>query len=244
MQSTTRPFGDCGEYHLVSQLRKNDVDIVRVGSMSDWYEAVECQSRVWWTHYELVVKRFICFPESSFFHLFLLVVLVFQCMFAHICGPRCQSTDGLMIAAGLADHSVAVMNFGSRGGSVNEIARLRGGHTHGVSKVHFAGFDKRGKTLVSGGNDRRVCLWDLSNLADNAFSHGSGGGGSRRRDNRGEDDDGDDDDDGAGVVDSGHSSLAPEATIFNSRKINWLDSLEDQLYVADTSHQVKVYSLR
>lgn len=160
------------------------------------------------------------------------------------CGPRYQSADGSRIAAGLADHSVAVMSFGSRGGSVDEVARLRGGHTHGVSKVHFPGVDKRGTTLVSGGNDRRVCLWDLSKLTDDSFSHGSGGGGRRRRDNQDKDGDGDDDDDGGGGAGGGDSSLAPVATIFNSRKINWLDSFEDRLYVADTSHQVKIYSLQ
>jgi WD40 repeat protein len=78
------------------------------------------------------------------------------------------SADGARAAVGLADFSVAVLQFGKRG-TTREVARFGGGHCHGVSQVHFPAFDPRGK-VISGGNDRRLCLWDLSSIEDERSS--------------------------------------------------------------------------
>lgn len=69
------------------------------------------------------------------------------------------SGDGTLAAVGLADLTVSVLDLRRRG-AVGEIARLRDGHRHGVSQVHFPAFDPCNK-IVSGGNDRQLCIWSV-----------------------------------------------------------------------------------
>lgn len=64
------------------------------------------------------------------------------------------------MAAGLGDLSVAVYDFGARRGEMTEIARLRGGHRSGVGAVLFAAWAD-GHFIMSGGNDKRLCMWAL-----------------------------------------------------------------------------------
>lgn len=65
-----------------------------------------------------------------------------------------SSADQPLIAAGLGDHSIAVLSTKLK----KKIASLEQ-HTSSVSQVLFAPFDE--KFLISGGNDSKIVLWKL-----------------------------------------------------------------------------------
>eukprot|EP00051_Salpingoeca_urceolata_P022199 m.356276 g.356276 ORF g.356276 m.356276 type:complete len:366 (-) comp19929_c8_seq2:69-1166(-) len=69
------------------------------------------------------------------------------------------SRDGELAAAGLGDYSVALFRLGAKRSTDRCAALLTRGHTHSVSQVLFTAAHR--PTLVSGGNDARICLWDV-----------------------------------------------------------------------------------
>jgi len=75
------------------------------------------------------------------------------------------SGDGNSLAAGCGDCTVAVYSLGGRRGQMAQRLRLAsGGHSASVGTVHFPVFAPT-SCVLSGGNDRRICLWDVTPAA-------------------------------------------------------------------------------
>ena len=76
-----------------------------------------------------------------------------------------QHGSGRFFAAACADGSLSVHAFG-RGGSADPVGlgRLTDGHATACIAAHFPGFDPG--LLLSAGNDKRVCFWNVGLLFD------------------------------------------------------------------------------
>eukprot|EP00040_Diaphanoeca_grandis_P024017 m.131448 g.131448 ORF g.131448 m.131448 type:complete len:326 (-) comp29548_c0_seq1:140-1117(-) len=121
------------------------------------------------------------------------------------------SATGNTVAAGLGDCSVALYGIGKKGRMWQRARLVTNGHTAGIGQVHFPSFDNQ-NTLLSGGNDAKICLWDLTkhNESDNEEMS---------------------------KIDT------PVTATTHGRKINWLTTSQNSVFVADTSKVVTVYEV-
>lgn len=83
--------------------------------------------------------------------------------FVHSIG---MSVSGNTVAVGTENALVQVFDGSKRTLSFRQTLRC---HTQGVSQVHFPSFS-HDRFVVSGGNDGRICVWDLE--SDGASHHG------------------------------------------------------------------------
>ncbi|XP_035239861.1 WD repeat-containing protein 53 isoform X1 [Anguilla anguilla] len=92
---------------------------------------------------------------------------------------------GNVLACAAEDGRVHVVRVG--GGSGPERRTALQAHSQGASQAHFLSFLSHPHWLATGGNDGRVALWDVSELAAAAATEGKGKprGPSRRRGGRG-----------------------------------------------------------
>lgn len=66
------------------------------------------------------------------------------------------SPDGSYVASGLGDSTIGMYRFTERGNAITE-ASLQNAHSLVVSQVVFMSSE----TLISGGNDCKICIWQL-----------------------------------------------------------------------------------
>ncbi len=129
--------------------------------------------------------------------------------------------DDRGVAAALGNGTIARYAFdGDRGLRLDQT--LAGGHTAIVNSVCHAGSD--GRTLVSGGSDKRICVWRALDQGGDAQPVSKKAAKKQQK----------------------LQPLAPlalAATIDLPAKVNWLAAASDHVYAADTSAAISVWSL-
>ena len=158
------------------------------------------------------------------------------------------SQDDQHLVAGAGDGCLRLFDFGDRK-SLRHVQTAAGGHTAGVAQVHFLTGDPS-RTLVSGGNDRRLVLWRLSDSSPSSEgvsprpadgSSGATGGGvqkSKRKKHEG----GRRGADTSPRLDPASSTRLDVLHVAqHGAKINWLASTSDTLVVADVTGVVSLY---
>lgn len=163
------------------------------------------------------------------------------------------SPSGRLLAAGLGDGNIPIFSVENR--NLVQTGYLPDGHDSSVASVLFPEFGKTNERLVvSGGSDGSILCWDIgptviaqstttsSNEDPKGLFAETFLGGSPN--NNG-------DDDTISVDDL--SRQTEELSLFGKpkvvfgiphrKKINWMTTSDDSIFVADTSHDITAYKL-
>ena len=112
------------------------------------------------------------------------------------------SSSGNTVAVGTENGLVQVFNSSKRTLSFEQTLRR---HTQGVSQVHFPSFSQD-RFVISGGNDERICIWDLESGEASSQAGPTTNGCSLAT--------------SASVT----ASILPKHEIFTEEKIHWIAS--------------------
>ncbi|XP_069474166.1 WD repeat-containing protein 53 isoform X2 [Ambystoma mexicanum] len=171
-----------------------------------------------------------------------------------------QLDDGQLFNPPLA-HSLSVASCGNIFGCGAEDGRIRifrvtgpkfelelgfKGHSKGVSQVHFLNFLPVPCCLLSGGNDGKVCLWDIGSAVakehPNALRYGH-----RRKTRRSSCSKKDEKPKAEGDSPVDRTRMSPKVTVEHGEKVNWITGAEIKgsklILVADQSSCISVYPL-
>ncbi|CAG6002382.1 unnamed protein product [Menidia menidia] len=173
------------------------------------------------------------------------------------------SSCGNVVGCAAEDGRVHLMRIGA-GSKLERQGSLKA-HSQGASQAHFVGFLSHPYWLVSGGNDCRVALWDLSKHPVVAPEGKEGGSAPQRRrakskasrkeqsqeksKARGKTEAGTDQAEGGGgaAAAGAEGTAGPRLSISHGDKVNWLCPAllkgEPSVVVADQSSSLTVYPL-